>query len=100
MLLVLLAQPLRVDAGVRARGRVAEPGAGEELPGGALAASGDAGDLAGAVSLAGEVAELLGAGWLRLGLGQSREPGGKPGRRARMVIRPIPPARNRVLNPC
>ena len=36
---------------VPGRGRAAEPGAGEELPDGALAASGDAGDLAGAVSL-------------------------------------------------
>ena len=41
--LVLLAQPVRVDAAVRARGGLAEPGAGEELPDGALAASGDRG---------------------------------------------------------
>jgi hypothetical protein len=53
--LVLLAEPARFDGGVRG-GRVAEPGAGEELPDDALAASGDAGDLAGAASLAGEVA--------------------------------------------
>jgi hypothetical protein len=39
--LVLLAEPVRVDAAVRERGRLAEPGAGEELPDGALAASGD-----------------------------------------------------------
>jgi hypothetical protein len=54
--LVLLAEPARFDGVVRGRGRVAEPGADEELPDDALAASGDAGDLAGAVSLAGEVA--------------------------------------------
>ena len=68
--LVLLAQPVRVDAAARGRGRLAESCAGEELPDGALAASGDAGDLARAVSLAGEVAELVGAGWFRLGRGR------------------------------
>jgi hypothetical protein len=62
---VLLAEPVRVDGVVRGRGRAAEPGAGEELPDDALAASGDAGDLAGAVSLSDQVAELFGAGWVR-----------------------------------
>src|SRR6202030_1314647 len=79
--LVVLAEPVRVDAAVRVLGWLAEPGAGEELPDGALAASGDAGDLAGAVSLAGEVAELFGARWFRFGWGQRGEPGGKLGRR-------------------
>jgi hypothetical protein len=65
--LVLLAQPVRVDAAVWALGLRAEPSAGEELPDGALAASGDAGDLARAVSLSGEVAELVCGGWWRLG---------------------------------
>jgi hypothetical protein len=60
--LVLLAEPVGVDGAIRGRGRVAESRAGEELPDGALAVSGDAGDLAGAVSLAGEVVELFGAG--------------------------------------
>lgn len=60
--LVLLAQPVRVDAAVRARGRVPEPGAGEELPDGAIAASGRPGDLAGPVSLPGERAELVRSG--------------------------------------
>jgi hypothetical protein len=65
--LVLLAEPVRVGAVIRGRGRVAEPGAGEELPDGALAAPGDAGDLARAISLAGELAELVSAGWVWLG---------------------------------
>lgn len=79
--LVLPAEPVRVDAAVWARGRVAEPGAGEELSDGALAASGDAGDLARAVALAGEVAELAGAGWFRFGRGRRGGPGRKLGRR-------------------
>ena len=63
-------------------------GAGEELPDGALAASGDAGDLARAVSLAGEVAELFGAGWFRLGRGRRGDPGGKLGRRVAGCCQP------------
>jgi hypothetical protein len=76
---VLLAQPVGVGAAVRGRGRLAEPGAGEELPDGALAAPGDAGDLARAVSLAGEVAELVGAGRFRFGRVRCEVPGGKAG---------------------
>jgi hypothetical protein len=60
--LVLIAEPVRVDAAAWERGRLAKSCAGEELPDGALAAPGDTGDLARAVSLAGQVAELFGAG--------------------------------------
>jgi hypothetical protein len=56
---VLLAQPVQGDATVWALGWWAEPGAGKELPDGTLAASGDAGDLARAVSLPGEFPELV-----------------------------------------
>ena len=86
--LVLLVEPLRVGVAVRERGRLAEPGAGEELPDGALAASGDAGDLARAVSLAGEVAELVGAGWFRLGRGRSGAAGRKLGCRVAGCCQP------------
>jgi hypothetical protein len=72
---LVLAEPVRVDAAVRGRGRPAEPGAGEELPDGPLAASGDAGDLARAVALAGEVAELVVIWWVRLGQGGAGLPG-------------------------
>ena len=86
--LVLLAEPVRVDAAARGRGRLAEPGTGEELPDGALAAPGDAGDLAGAVSLAGEVAELVGAGWFRFGRGRRGDPGGELGCRVAGCCQP------------
>ena len=87
--LVLLAEPVRVDVFLAVRrGRVAESGAGEELPDGPLAAPGDAGDLASAVSLAGEVAELFGAGWFRLGRGRRGDPGGELGRRVAGCCQP------------
>jgi hypothetical protein len=53
----------------------------EELPAGAFAASGDPGDLVGAVPLLGERAELVRAGWFGFGLGLSRAVGGWRGRR-------------------
>jgi hypothetical protein len=55
--LVVLAEPVRVDAAVRLRGRVAGRGAN-----GALAASGRPGGLADAAFLAGESAGLAGGG--------------------------------------
>ena len=79
--LVLAAEPVRVDAAVRGRGRMAESGAGEELPDGPFAAPGDAGDLARTVSLAGEVAELVIAWWFRLGRGRCGAAGRELGRR-------------------
>jgi hypothetical protein len=62
--LVLLAEPVWVDvvAGARDGLKLPEPSIGEELPDDAFAASGEAGDLAGAVSLSGERAELAGGG--------------------------------------
>ena len=86
--LVLLAEPVRVDAAARGRAGQAKSCAGEELPDGALAAPGDAGDLARAVSLAGQVAELVGAGWFRLGRGRRGDPGGEMWRRVALCCRP------------
>jgi hypothetical protein len=69
--LVVLAEPVRVDVFLAVRlGRMVESGAGEELSDGPLAEPGDAGDLARAVSLAGEVAELVIAWQVRLGRGR------------------------------
>ena len=69
--LVLLAPAVaEIDVGVRARGGLPEPGAGQEVPDRAFAApSGDPGDLARAEPLPGEDAELFCAGG-RIGAGR------------------------------